>query len=204
MKLVLTGFGPFGQHTTNASWQGVQAVPELWKKSKHDGVVELVIDEVPVSYDYVKQKVPDKWMPFDFVIHVGVSSLNESIGLETCAHSSGYTRADINAKCPPGGLCDKEEDKVMNTCLDIQTICQDLNCTLAEDGIEFTSSSDAGRYLCEFIYYSSLSKTAGRTLFVHVPPLSNLYTQEQLGKALFCILDKIVDYVSSEQTLHKL
>ena len=32
MKLVLTGFGPFGDHKTNASWLGVQTVPQLWRE----------------------------------------------------------------------------------------------------------------------------------------------------------------------------
>jgi len=200
MKLVLTGFGPFGDHKTNASWLGVQTVPQLWRESKHNGVVELVIEEVPVSYDFVKEKVPDCWKPFDFVVHVGVSGQTDHIQLESCANSSGYTKLDINSTCPPNGLCEEGEERLLETCLDTSRICQDLNCLLSEDDIKFSPSSDAGRYLCEFIYYSSLCKSDGRTLFVHVPPVSKPYTQEQLGKALYCILDKIVDFLSNERT----
>lgn len=54
--LVFIGFGPFGEHTVNASWVAVQ---ELAKKAI-PGVI-IVIQEIPVEYETVKKQVPQLW-----------------------------------------------------------------------------------------------------------------------------------------------
>lgn len=194
MKIVVTGFGPFGEHKTNASWQAVQAVPNLWKLSEHKDDVEIIVDEVPVSYDFVKTQVPNKYGDVDFVVHVGVSSLATDIVLETCANNTGYNSNDIDGCCPSDGKCDFESaEETLNTWLDIDQICQELNCENGSEKLVFSKSNNAGRYLCEFIYYSSLWKRKGKCLFVHVPPLNSPYTQDQLTKCLTLILEKIVN-----------
>jgi len=194
MKIVVTGFGPFGDHKTNASWQAVQALPNLWKLSEHKDDVELVVDEVPVSYDFIKTQVPNKYGEVDFVVHVGVSSLATNIVLETCANNTDYHRDDVNGCCPSDEKCDSNlVDNTLKTCLDIDTICKELNCENECENLVFSRSDDAGRYLCEFIYYSSLWKKEGKCLFIHVPPLNSPYTQEQLTKCLLLILKKIIN-----------
>lgn len=40
------------------------------------------------------------------------------------------------------------------------------------------------RYLCEYIYYTSLSINPLRTLFIHVPELNKPYTANQIAKSL--------------------
>eukprot|EP00088_Acartia_fossae_P026326 TRINITY_DN27144_c0_g1_i1.p1 TRINITY_DN27144_c0_g1~~TRINITY_DN27144_c0_g1_i1.p1 ORF type:complete len:205 (-),score=36.52 TRINITY_DN27144_c0_g1_i1:264-878(-) len=202
MKIVVTGFGPFDGHPTNASWQAVQKIPQLWENSEYKKSVEIVTEEIPVSYSFVQGQVPSKWKPVDFVVHVGVSGMASTITLETCANNSGYNRPDVDGSCPAGQVCNKECDdrlETLNTCLPVQQICQDLNDKLQEDGIEFTSSCNAGRYLCEFVYYASLSQTENCTLFVHVPPLDQPYSQDELAKALVCIIEQITKFLEEKK-----
>ncbi|KAJ8929494.1 hypothetical protein NQ314_017826 [Rhamnusium bicolor] len=53
------------------------------------------------------------------------------------------------------------------------------------------------QYLCEFIFYTSLNIDKNKTLFVHVPPLDEPYTKEELSEGLLeiinCTLQQIND-----------
>ncbi|XP_072213404.1 pyroglutamyl-peptidase 1 isoform X1 [Excalfactoria chinensis] len=55
--VVVTGFGPFGEHAVNASWIAVQ---ELEKLGLRDGV-DLHVYEVPVEYQTVQRLIPALW-----------------------------------------------------------------------------------------------------------------------------------------------
>lgn len=50
--------------------------------------------------------------------------------------------------------------------------------------------------MCEFIYYTSLSIDEKRTLFVHVPPLDEPFTKEELAMALEVIIKCGIDIVN--------
>jgi len=49
-------------------------------------------------------------------------------------------------------------------------------------GVEVCTSDDAGRFLCEFIYFKSLHSQNGRALFIHVPPVGKPYSSEQVAR----------------------
>jgi pyroglutamyl-peptidase len=51
------------------------------------------------------------------------------------------------------------------------------------------------RYLCDFIYYSSLSIDRSRTAFIHVPPLNRRYNSSQLAEALRIAIRAMIDQI---------
>uniref|UniRef100_A0A8C9BIA9 Pyroglutamyl-peptidase I n=1 Tax=Phocoena sinus TaxID=42100 RepID=A0A8C9BIA9_PHOSS len=55
--VVVTGFGPFGEHAVNASWIAVQ---ELEKLGLGDSV-DLHVYEIPVEYKTVQRLIPALW-----------------------------------------------------------------------------------------------------------------------------------------------
>ena len=56
-------------------------------------------------------------------------------------------------------------------------------------------SSDAGHYLCDFVFFKSLHASNGRSLFIHVPPLNEPFTAQELAEIINMILHKIVDQI---------
>lgn len=184
MTILVTGFGPFDGHDINASWEAVKALQALG--SPHNS--KLVAKEIPVVYDHVSQCIPDMWKSHapKIVVHVGVSGYADEITIETCAHNSGYNRLDVTG-CTARSLCYKDGGtECLSTGLNVQRICEDVN----ESGClaMATLSSNAGRYLCEYIYYASLCEDRSRVIFVHVPPLDSPYTAKELGHALQVII----------------
>nr|CAD7447717.1 unnamed protein product [Timema bartmani] len=188
--VVITGFGPFGEHDVNASWVVVKLLSTM--NIKEDLGVELLIEEIPVGYECVSSKVPHLWeihKPL-LVIHVGVSSRDNTIVLEGCAHKSGYTKYDIFGLTPPQGQCSLGENNRLENALDLKYISSEVN--KANLDVITTVSTDAGRYLCEFIYYTSLSIDASRTLFIHVPPLNKTYSAEKMAACIKTIISVII------------
>ena len=74
-------------------------------------------------------------------------------------------------------------------------VCQSLSDKTAQFGI----SEDAGRYLCDFIYYKSLHMNKCPVVFVHVPPLNEPYSGEELGHALRDILEALLGEMTSNE-----
>lgn len=55
--MLIAGFGPFGEHSVNASWVAVQNL----KQRNLLPNVNVHIEEIPVDYMKVSQIVPDLW-----------------------------------------------------------------------------------------------------------------------------------------------
>lgn len=179
-NVLVTGFGPFGEHKINASWEAVSALPDEINGFK------VLKEQIPVAYGHVDTDIPVMWELYKpkLVLHVGVSSYTDKIQLETRAHRSGYEREDVENKCPADGKasCAKDDEyDCIRTNLCTETICNKLN---EFPTLKATISNDPGRYLCDYIYYTSLSINNNGTLFVHVPPLDQPFTKKQLTYAL--------------------
>ncbi|XP_072261123.1 pyroglutamyl-peptidase 1 isoform X4 [Pyxicephalus adspersus] len=152
--VVVTGFGPFGEHAVNASWVAVQVI-----------------------------------------VHVGVSSMATMVTLEKCGHNQGYHGLDVRQFCPDTECCVVGGPECLHSVIDMDTICK----RAAGMDVQFTVSTDAGRYLCDFTYYTSLYKSQGKSVFIHVPPLGKPYTASQLGFALQTIINSILDMLEQSE-----
>ncbi|VVC97905.1 unnamed protein product [Leptidea sinapis] len=167
--VLVTGFGPFIKHPVNASWEAVKLLNKDEIEKKHN--VELVQIELPVIYENVDEFVPALWETHEpiLMLHVGVSSIAQHLTLEKQAHKKGYQRMDYFDQCPANHTCPADGAVRLHTKLDVDQICDDFNNSDLPEGVKAIASLDAGRYVCEYTYYRSLSVAAGRTLFVHVP-----------------------------------
>lgn len=143
--------------------------------------VQITALEVPVVYDAVLDTVPGLYQQppvhpatdsthitpqapregYDLIIHVGVAGTGP-LRAEKLGHKSGYRIPDAEGKLGAFERHYDEFDEELETEIDLSTL-------------KLAVSTDAGHYLCDFIYYCSLaeSRRAGRgtpVLFVHCPP----------------------------------
>nr|XP_040146202.1 pyroglutamyl-peptidase 1 isoform X3 [Ictidomys tridecemlineatus] len=238
--VVVTGFGPFGEHTVNASWIAVQGEPsrsrlpspspsalhtlplfpavwgltcvvksaqslcgpsllqELEKLGLGDSV-DLHVYEIPVEYKTVQRLIPALWEKHSpqLVVHVGVSGMATTVTLEKCGHNKGYKGLDNCRFCPGSQCCVEDGPESIDSIIDMDAVCKRVT-TLGLD-VTVTISQDAGRYLCDFTYYTSLYQSHGRSAFVHVPPLGKPYNADQLGRALRAIIEEMLDLLEQSE-----
>ncbi|XP_061720707.1 pyroglutamyl-peptidase 1 [Cydia pomonella] len=198
--VLVTGFGPFLGHPVNASWEAVKLMNKEVLEKEHN--IELVTLELPVTYSNVDEFVPALWDTHEpkLMIHVGVSRLAESLTLETQAHRKGYQRQDYLEQCPANHCCAAPGGGAvrLHTKLDVSRICAELN---QDEELTAVESKDAGRYLCEYIYYTSLAADNTRTLFVHVPDM-NVWDTARVTRGLERIVSLCLTQLRERESLN--
>ncbi|XP_034246064.1 pyroglutamyl-peptidase 1 [Thrips palmi] len=178
--VVVTGFGPFGQYKVNASWEAVKLIPSLLDETD----INLIIEEIPVEYEETWTKISQlqkEHTPI-LMIHVGVSHKAKTLTLETCASKNGYSKPDVKGNMLPEQECCIGSEQRVFTKLAVERLAEDLNNLRL--GVNFCTSNDAGLYLCEFSYYTSLCVNGQSSLFVHVPDIGKPYFPEQTAQGI--------------------
>ncbi|MCQ2336416.1 MAG: pyroglutamyl-peptidase I [Paludibacteraceae bacterium] len=163
MKLLLTGFEPFGKYNVNPSWEMVKAFPDAVEGGE---VVKL---QLPVSFKRgpkVLRQAIDDFNP-DFILMFGVSGASDKIRFERVAlnlmdsampDNDGYI--PVNEPIVPSGMM------AYLTPLPVR----DMVKGAASDGLPVILSNSAGTYVCNRCYYEALSM-GERALFIHIPPI---------------------------------
>lgn len=153
--------------------------------------------QIPVSYESVQSIIPDLVTQVSpkLCVHVGVSPYH-TVVLERYGKNLLYTERDINGKQPEGQCGVVGGPDRLETTFDIPRVLEQLN--IRQPDMQFRPSSDAGRFLCDFIYYTSLHLNSAPVLFVHVCTLNNPYSVEQLALALKNIIEILLAELESK------
>jgi len=193
--VIVTGFGPFASHTVNSSWVAVQ---EMDRTGGLGDDVNLVVQEIPVAYEIVKERIPNLWTNYQpkLVVHVGVSGIAKELTLEQMAHNDGYDKLDVRGCVPSAQCCrlDVAAPSCLVSAIDMSRVCEAVKKSGC--GVDAVLSFDPGRYLCDFIYYTSLSVDRTRSAFIHVPPLNRPYSAQQLAAAIRVAVRAMLDQLS--------
>lgn len=186
---VITGFGPFKDILINPSWLAVSALPASISS------FSIVKKEMAVDYQQVTAIVPElinEYKP-QLVIHVGVGHAG-ALKLETMANNTGYNQPDINGHLPSKqSVVQYPAQEPMCTSIPVDEIVHQA-CAL---GLAVQPSNNAGRFLCEFIYattmyYSEKCMHGIPCLFIHVPPLDAPYSHHELNHALLQVVELVI------------
>lgn len=189
--VLVTGFGPFRNHTENSSWITVQ---ELSKLNITD--YNLIIKELPVVYETVTEVVPLLWKEFHpkLTVHCGMCEMRRYLSVEKMARKTGYFHCDINGQIPMCNICCKDGPEMLCTSVDLSKVIDDVSSSCS--CVKTEVSEDAGLYLCEFTYYTSLNINKN-TIFVHVPPIDQPYSASEMAKALANVISSSLKHINS-------
>lgn len=165
MRILLTGFEPFGNYKENSSWAVAEKVAAL-------GFEGVSVTRLPVTFAGVAaalRKAVDECRP-DAIVMLGQSAGIDYVKLERVAiNMMDSASADNDGYLPdeepiyPGG------EAALFTNAKIKELCR----AVEEQGIAAKVSNSAGLYVCNRLYYEALQlckKNRGmKALFVHLP-----------------------------------
>ncbi len=159
MKVLVTGFEPFGGDTENASGAAVQAL-----RPSADLVTALLPVEYGASGDLLLELAGDH-RP-DAVLCVGEAGLRTKVCVETVAHNLDDARIPDNAGAQPRATAiNSLAPATLRTSVDAEAVRD----AVASTGVPAELSTDAGRFVCNHIFFRALDELEVPVIFVHVP-----------------------------------
>ncbi len=167
MRVLLTGFEPFGNYKENSSWAVAEKVTAC-------SVVEaeVIAKRLPVSFAGVGialRRAVEECHP-DVIIMLGQAAGIDYIKLERIA----INMMDATTPDNDGYLPDEEPISATGAAaLFTNTDIKDLRRVVEELGIPVKVSNSAGLYVCNRTYYEALrlcnERLGMKALFVHLP-----------------------------------
>jgi pyroglutamyl-peptidase len=169
MRVLVTGFAPFGGHAENPS----SAVARALDGVEFEGVRFLALAPLPVRYAEAAELAltTARTLQADAVVALGLAAGTAYVRVErralnraTAPDPDGAGRVCADEDAVPGGATS------LATGLDTELIVSRLGAA----GLACAPSDDAGGYVCNDLYYRLLAAASRgegpeHILFVHVP-----------------------------------
>ena len=169
MKILVTGFEPFGGEKVNPSYEAVKLLPD------RIGSAEIIKKEIPTvrrkSMEVLTEKIEEVWP--DAVISVGQSGGADSIRVERVAiNIDDYRIPDNEGNQPSDEPIYPDGENAYFSTLPIKRIRDAIQAK----AIPVTVSNSAGSFVCNHVFYGirHLCETKYRDKgiisgFIHVP-----------------------------------
>lgn len=178
-NILVTGFQPFGRYAINSSWESVKVLSTMRSDLKTS---ELTVDQLTAHVEITSLLYEQH---YDILLLSGLADYDE-IHLETLANK------------PP-----ELAEIAGPALLEGHWPWQDSLALLHAKNIPVLLSADAGKYVCESVYWSALNfrlmngypKYVG---FFHVPVLSNKWTTNKIAHALSICLDDVLGFTQQD------
>lgn len=167
MKILVTGFDPFGENTINPSIEAVKLLPDTVQN------IEIVKLEIPTKFDESAILVQDiiiKEEP-DYVLHIGQAGGRSEMTPERVAiNVDDASIADNAGKQPIDQTIQVNGEAAYFSTLPVKAMVQ----YMTEAGVAASVSNTAGTFVCNHIMYQTLHflKTRFSDIkagFIHIP-----------------------------------
>lgn len=190
VTLLVTAFGPFGEHTDNPSEGAVAGLRSLW--TPPDGV-RLVTEVLPVSFERATARIAELQTELrpDVLLSVGLAAGRARLGIERVAlNLADAPIPDADGAQPADVPVIDTGDTALLTTLPAKRIVAALRAA----GVPAEVSLSAGSYVCNATMYAGLAhaNAGSRAGFVHVPAADVLPVAEA-SRALAVVLETILD-----------
>ena len=201
MKIIVTGFDPFGGETINPSIECVKALPEI------EGV-ELIRLELPTVFKESAKRLNEviNDVKPDAVLSVGQAGGRPGITMERIAINVDDARIPDNiSQQPIDEEIQVEGEAAYFSTLPIKRIVK----AIREAGISAEVSNSAGTFVCNHIMYQALFAATKadkpfKAGFMHIPFIPEQTTDkpslplEESTKALQIAIETIRDYINDK------
>ena len=201
MKIIVTGFDPFGGEKINPSIECVKALPDI------EGV-ELIRLELPTVFKESAKRLNEviNDVKPDAVLSVGQAGGRPGITMERIAINVDDARIPDNiSQQPIDETIQTEGEAAYFTTLPIKRIVK----AIREAGISAEVSNSAGTFVCNHIMYQSLFAATKadkpfKAGFMHIPFIPEQTTDkpslplEESTRALQIAIETIRDYLNDE------
>lgn len=183
MKILLTGFEPFGGDAINSSQETVRIVA-----CGEFGDIEVVTYILPVSFNRVEKTLCgliDEKDP-DVVIMLGQSGPSDCIKIERVAlNLMDSVNGDNDGYIPDEKTICPDAPSAYFTQLPVKK----LRDCLIHAGIPAKTSTSAGLYVCNRTYFAALHHIAStgrktKAVFIHLPKISSEWPTERMKTAI--------------------
>ncbi|MCB1520478.1 MAG: pyroglutamyl-peptidase I [Hyphomicrobiaceae bacterium] len=183
-RVLITGFGPFPGIAENAS-----AVLADWltqdARKRHPNF-DVVGATLPTEWRRGLEMLRELWQSAlpDAALHFGVSSDVDGFAVEQFAYNCCADDRDARGDFPPSREHRRGGPGRCTTSLPVDNIVRDLRAA----GIPAELSIDAGRYLCNAVFYESVAcamqvAIPTRAGFIHIPSTLALLPFERTSGA---------------------
>lgn len=188
MKVLITGFDPFGGESVNPAYEAVKLLPDTIAGAQ---IIKLEIPTVfsksgPAVEAGIQEHQPD------IVINVGQAGGRSCVTIEKVAINLADARIPDNAgEQPVDEVLQKDGENAYFATIPVKAIVQNVR----EHGIPCHVSYTAGMYVCNCVMYNVLYMAAKkypniRAGFIHVPFAAEQAVDKANGMA-FMSLDMI-------------
>lgn len=167
---LVTGFEPFGPHSTNSSWDALELLRPSWPEEV--AVLRLPVDHV-AAHDQLRRALRE---------------LRPRAVLCTGLAAGDVFRIEHRARRPAALSTEVGPDESRG-----RWPWEEMRSALQGVAVPFVDCEDAGRYVCESTYWSLLSYDGPLApqfaAFLHVPPAAPAHPLELIARAVGAIID---------------
>lgn len=208
MKILVTGFDPFGKDNINPSIMVVNQLPDRMNNT------EIIKLEIPTKFGEsakIVQEVIKKEQP-DYILHIGQAGGRSEITPERVAINIDDASLKDNAGNQPidQPIALNGEAAYFST-LPVKAIVQYMK----EEGIKASVSNSAGTFVCNHLMYQTLHFISNqyphiKAGFIHIPFIEEQVTNRldkpfmklsEIVKGIMLAIQAMIDYDKKEDLL---